>query len=68
MTATMIFSQEVQISPEDRASRRAVEIAVTRGVNEPSSQPSYRVLFCLPKDKHNTRGFGRKVYGVAASS
>ena len=60
----MLLLQEVKISPDDSASQRAVEKAVTRAPHEPIEEPAYRAFFCLPKDKFNARGFGRKVYGV----
>ncbi|KAK4632733.1 hypothetical protein CLAFUR0_03039 [Fulvia fulva] len=59
----MLLLQEVKINPDDTATQRAVERAVNPITDEPGL-PSYRVFFCLPSDKHNARGFGRKVYGV----
>jgi len=56
--------QEVKINPDDTATQRAVERAVrddTKG-----AEPDYRAFFCLPRDKYNARGFGRKVYGVCS--
>ncbi|GAB7341701.1 hypothetical protein MBLNU457_g0041t1 [Dothideomycetes sp. NU457] len=61
---TCLFLQEVKINPDDTATQRAVERAVrddTKG-----AEPDYRALFCLPRDKYNARGFGRKVYGVCS--
>lgn len=53
--------QEVKINPSDDATKRAVE----KAVNHRGDGPVYAVHFCLPRDKYNARGFGRKVYGVA---
>ncbi|KAI9847522.1 MAG: hypothetical protein M1838_000848 [Thelocarpon superellum] len=55
--------QEVKIAPRDLATQRAVEQAV----NDPDDEegPEYSVRFCLPRDRHNARGFGGKMYGVA---
>ena len=61
---TCLFLQEVKINPDDTATQRAVERAVrddTKG-----AEPDYRAFFCLPRDKYNARGFGRKVYGVCS--
>ncbi|EME48084.1 hypothetical protein DOTSEDRAFT_125081 [Dothistroma septosporum NZE10] len=63
---TMLFLQEVKINPDDSATQRAVERAVNPAANDDPRQPSYRAFFCLPSDKHNARGFGRKVYGVCS--
>lgn len=58
--------QEVKISPDDAATQRSVEQAVNRDPSTPEDGPSYTVRFCLPRDKYNAQGFGRKVYGVAS--
>ncbi|KAK1075462.1 hypothetical protein LTR12_011582 [Friedmanniomyces endolithicus] len=61
----MLFLQEVKINPEDRATLRALEKAVASG-STTGSEPDYIVHVCLPSYKHNARGFGRKIYGVAS--
>jgi len=61
---TVLFLQEVKINPGDTTTIRAVERAVR--ALEKSDEPDYRAYFCLPSDKHNARGFGRKVYGVCS--
>lgn len=60
----MLFLQEVKIREDDVSTKAAVERSVLpdEGVDE----PSYEAFFCLPSDKHNARGFGRKVYGVCS--
>lgn len=63
---TMLFLQEVKIAPEDASTLRAVERAVLPSADDPPESPSYKAFFCLPRDKHNARGFGRKVYGVCS--
>ncbi|GIZ46826.1 hypothetical protein CKM354_000993500 [Cercospora kikuchii] len=63
---TVLQLQEVKISPDDQASQRAVQSAVARKPDEGADRPSYRAFFCLPRDKYNARGFGRKVYGVCS--
>ncbi|KAK4550464.1 hypothetical protein LTR36_000043 [Oleoguttula mirabilis] len=63
---TILFLQEVKVSPEDAATIRAVEKAVRVGSKDSSSEPDYVAYFCLPSDKFNARGFGRKVYGVCS--
>lgn len=58
--------QEVKINPSDEATKRAVKTAINRNRNDPGDDgPEYDVRFCLPSDRSNARGFGRKVYGVA---
>ena len=58
--------QEVKINPSDEATKRAIKTAVNQNRNDPDDNgPEYDVRFCLPSDKFNARGFGRKVYGVA---
>jgi exonuclease III len=61
---TLLFLQEVKISPDDRATITGLEKAVS--ADRESGEPHYVVRTCLPSDKHNARGFGRKVYGVAS--
>ena len=63
---TLLFLQEVKINPDDTATIRAVEKAVRRSASEPEDAPEYEAHFCLPSDKFNARGFGRKVYGVCS--
>lgn len=62
---TMLFLQEVKISPDDGASIRALEKAVRAGPGA-GDQPDYVAHMCLPSDRFNARGFGRKVYGVCS--
>lgn len=59
---TILLLQEVKISPQDGPTLRAVQKAVKALPGE----PDYNVHFCLPRDSHNARGFGRKVYGVCS--
>lgn len=61
---SMLLLQEVKINPDDQSTQKAVERAVSSGSDEEPGAPSYRAFFCLPKDRYNARGFGRKVYGV----
>lgn len=77
---TILFLQEVKISPSDEATQRAVERAVRRPatskqatssadtstIKAEADEPDYRAFFCLPRDKHNARGFGQRVYGVCS--
>ncbi|TKA71059.1 hypothetical protein B0A55_07235 [Friedmanniomyces simplex] len=62
---SVLFLQEVKINPHDRATMRALEKAVASGAAT-VDEPDYVVHVCLPSDKYNARGFGRKVYGVAS--
>ncbi|KAK5715747.1 hypothetical protein LTR17_016657 [Elasticomyces elasticus] len=59
-----LLLQEVQINPDDGVTIRALEKAVASAGE--SDGPGYIVHLCLPSDKYNARGFGRKVYGVAS--
>lgn len=63
---TVLFLQEVKVSPEDTTTMRAVEKAVKADARGSSGEPDYIAHFCLPSDKFNARGFGRKVYGVCS--
>ena len=63
---TVLFLQEVKINPDDVTTIHAVEKAARRHPSEPSSAFDYEAHFCLPTDKYNARGFGRKVYGVCS--
>lgn len=63
---TLLFLQEVKINPEDASTIRAVQQAVKRQTNESPDSPDYEAHFCIPSDKHNARGFGRKIYGVCS--
>jgi exonuclease III len=60
----VLLLQEVKINPDDVSSIRAVERAVRRQEAESPDAHDYEAYFCLPSDRHNARGFGRKVYGV----
>lgn len=62
----ILFLQEVKINPSDSASLNAVSRAIKRGASEPEANPDYVAHFCLPSDKFNATGFGRKVYGVCS--
>jgi exonuclease III len=58
--------QEVKINPSDEVTKSAVQNAVNRRASDIEDEgPEYTVRFCLPRDKYNAKGFGRKVYGVA---
>ncbi|KAK5685071.1 hypothetical protein LTS10_003146 [Elasticomyces elasticus] len=61
---SLLFLQEIKINPDDGATIRALEKAVASAGE--SDGPGYIVHLCLPSDKYNARGFGRKVYGVAS--
>ena len=63
---TLLFLQEVKINPSDTATQKAVSQAVKRTPPEPETNPDYITHFCLPHDKHNATGFGRKIYGVCS--
>lgn len=63
---TVLFLQEVKINPGDSATIRAVEQAVRKQVTESPDAFDYEAHFCLPSDKYNAKGFGRKVYGVCS--
>ncbi|KAK5166680.1 uncharacterized protein LTR77_008224 [Saxophila tyrrhenica] len=63
---TLLFVQEVKINPDDAATIRGMEKAVKRQPDEPDDAADYESHFCFPSDKHNARGFGRKVYGVCS--
>ncbi|GAB7333099.1 hypothetical protein MBLNU13_g04771t1 [Cladosporium sp. NU13] len=62
----VLFLQEVKINPSDTASLNAVSRAVKRVASESEANPDYVAHFCLPHDKFNATGFGRKVYGVCS--
>lgn len=62
----LFFLQEIKINPSDSATQNAVSRAVKRDSSEPNTNPDYVVHFCLPADKYNATGFGRKVYGVCS--
>lgn len=62
----LLFLQEVKINPSDFTTQHAVSSTVKRSVSEPDTNPDYEAHFCLPKDKYNAIGFGRKVYGVCS--
>ena len=56
----------MKINPDDSATIRAVENAVRRQSSESLDAYDYEAHFCLPSDKYNACGFGRKVYGVCS--
>lgn len=62
----LLFLQEIKISPDDPATVRALEKAVKRDDKAEPEEPDYSAHVCLPSDKFNARGFGRKVYGVCS--
>jgi exonuclease III len=62
----ILFLQEVKINPSDSASLTTVSRAIKRNASEPEVSPDYTAHFCLPTDKYNATGFGRKVYGVCS--
>jgi len=61
---TLLLLQEVKINPEDKATMGAVRRAVRKQPEDDAGETDYEAHFCLPSDKYNARGFGRKVYGV----
>lgn len=62
----ILFLQEVKINPSDSSSLNAISRAIKRGASEPEANPDYVAHSCLPSDKFNATGFGRKVYGVCS--
>ena len=56
--------QEVKISPKDEATQRRLQNAANE-VSRPG-EPTYEIVFSLPRDPHNAKGFGGKVHGVAS--
>ena len=62
----ILFLQEVKINPSDTASLNAVSRAIKRVASESEANPDYIAHFCLPSDRFNATGFGRKVYGVSS--
>lgn len=62
----LLFLQEVKIATKDTATQNAVRAAVNAKEGKHDDGPSYNVHFTLPRDPHNARGFGGKVYGVAS--
>ncbi|KAF2809988.1 exodeoxyribonuclease III, partial [Mytilinidion resinicola] len=62
----LLLLQEVKINQHDEATQKAVRIAVNRPCQSVDDGPSYIVHFTLPRDAHNARGFGGKIYGIAS--
>ncbi|KAM0714055.1 hypothetical protein Q7P37_011019 [Cladosporium fusiforme] len=62
----LLLLQEVKVNPTDTSTQNAVSRAVKRAASEPETNPDYAAHFCLPTDKYNATGFGRKVYGVCS--
>ncbi|KAI0017087.1 Endonuclease/exonuclease/phosphatase [Xylariomycetidae sp. FL0641] len=66
----VLFLQEVKIKNGDERTQSAVRTAVNDdGADTTGSRdagPAYVVHFTLPRDPHNARGFGGRLYGVAA--
>lgn len=58
----VICLQEVKVSPTDLKTQRVLERVVDGSKDD---GPAYTVHLSLPRDKHNARGFGGKLYGVA---
>ena len=56
--------QEVKISPNDTATQRRLQNAANDGSRP--GEPTYKIVFSLPRDPHNAKGFGGKVHGVAS--
>ena len=61
----LLHLQEVKINPADESTKRSVESAVNLCRSGADGGPRYQVRFCLPRDRFNANGFGRKIYGVA---
>ena len=61
---TILLLQEVKINPDDTATIGAVKRAVRKQPDDGADETDYEAYLCLPSDKYNARGFGRKVYGV----
>lgn len=61
----VLHLQEVKINPSDEATQRAVQSAVNLCRSGADEGPLYEVRFCLPRDRFNANGFGKKIYGVA---
>ena len=57
--------QEVKIRKDDIATQRKIETAVQKPTGA-DGEMDYVVRYCLPSDKHNAKGFGGKIYGVAS--
>ncbi|KAJ9667147.1 hypothetical protein H2201_002667 [Coniosporium apollinis] len=60
-----LLLQEVKINPKDERTKRAVQAAIN-STNGSDGGPTYTTHFTLPRDPHNAKGFGGKVYGVAS--
>lgn len=56
--------QEVKISLKDEATQRRLQNAANEGSGP--GEPTYGIVFSLPRDPHNAKGFGGKVHGVAS--
>lgn len=67
---SILFLQEVKISPKDTKTQDAVRTAINAHLPSESETkgPLYDAQFILPTDPHNARGpgGGRKVYGVCS--
>ncbi|CAK4030124.1 DNase I [Lecanosticta acicola] len=59
---SILCLQEVKIREDDESTKTTVERSVMSA--DGNAEPSYKTFFCLPCDKYNARGFGRKIYGV----
>ncbi|KAK0641659.1 Endonuclease/exonuclease/phosphatase, partial [Cercophora newfieldiana] len=62
----VLFLQELKIAPQNAPATLA---SLRRALQPPStstSTPPYKIHTSLPRDKHNARAFGGKLYGVAA--
>ncbi|OCL02112.1 DNase I-like protein [Glonium stellatum] len=62
----ILLLQEVKINPQDTRSQKAVLTAINTPCDSNDDGPAYTVHFTLPRDRHNARAFGGKVYGIAS--
>lgn len=63
----VLFLQELKISPLDEKTPASLLSAINKSTGPQdslSSRTRYTVNLNLPRDKHNARGFGGKLYGV----
>ena len=69
----IVCLQEVKIARKDTKTQNAVSVAVrapslrskaTGEGGKGEGEPGYIARFGLPRDRHNAKGFGGKVYGV----
>lgn len=63
----VLFLQELKISPTDKKSPKALLATINTSLDQEdhvTEGTRYKVDVNLPRDKHNARGFGGKLYGV----